>query len=267
MTAAATHHPADPIRYEQIGHAVLLTIDRPSAGNSIDLPTATAFTDAIARIGSVSNVRGVVITGQGERIFCSGGDLKAYASFVTSEDLQHMVSRLGGLLDQLETLPCPVIAAINGQAIGGGAELALACDMRIASSDATIVFPQARLGILPGWNGLERLTSQCGTSTAMRLLMSARRVGAEEALRCGLIDEIAPRSAVDAALEFVASLDAAAPLALASIKALVRQSATAPRDVARKAITAKLTELWFSADHREAERAFREKRSPVFTGR
>lgn len=177
------------------------------------------------------------------------------------------MGRLGGLLDQLEALPCPVIAAINGQAIGGGAELAIACDMRFASADATIVFPQVRLGILPGWNGLERLTKLCGTSTAMRLLMSARRVGAEEALRCRLIDQITPGSAVDAALDFVASLDAAAPLALASIKALVRQSAIAPRDVARRAITNKLTELWFSADHREAERAFREKRTPVFIGR
>jgi enoyl-CoA hydratase len=267
MTAAAAHHPAEPIRYEQIGHAVLLTIDRPGAGNSIDLPTAAAFADAIARIRSNPDIRGVVVTGQGERIFCSGGDLKAYASFATGEDLQEMMDRLGGLLDQLEALPCPVIAAINGQAIGGGAELAIACDMRIAASGATIVFPQARLGILPGWNGLERLTSLCGTSTAMRLLMSARRVGAEEALRCGLIDEVASGSAVDAALDFVASLDSAAPLALASIKALVRQSATAPRDVARKAITDKLMELWFSADHREAERAFREKRPPVFVGR
>jgi enoyl-CoA hydratase len=267
MTASATANSSEPIRYERVGHAVLLTIDRPGAGNSIDLATAAAFAAAITRIDSDPGIRGVIVTGQGGRIFCSGGDLKAYASFETTEDLQEMVSRLGGLLDQLEALSCPVIAAIDGQAIGGGAELAIACDMRIASSDATIVFPQVKLGILPGWNGLERLTRLCGTSTAMRLLMSAHRVRAEEALRCGLVDEIAPGSAVDAALNFVASLDGAAPLALASIKALVRQSAAVPRDVARKAITDKLIELWFSADHREAERAFREKRPPVFVGR
>jgi enoyl-CoA hydratase len=266
MTATPVQGNSSPIRYERIGRAALITIDRPRAGNSIDLATAAAISDAAAVIRSDPEIRGVIITGAGGRIFCSGGDVKAYAKFETKEDLQVMTDRLGRMLDELEELSCPVIAAIDGQAIGGGAELALACDMRFASSDATLVFPQVRLGILPGWNGLERLTRLCGPATAMRLLMSARRVGADEALRCGLIDDIATGSAVATALEFIASLDGVAPLALASVKSLVRRCVIESRDVARQAISDKLVELWFSRDHREAEQAFREKRSPVFIG-
>jgi enoyl-CoA hydratase/carnithine racemase len=256
-----------PIRYERVGCAALLTIDRPRAANSIDLPTAAAFSAAIDRIRLDAGIRGVIITGAGGRIFCSGGDLKAYSEFETSADLETMVSRLGGLLDSLEELPIPVIAAIDGQAIGGGGELALACDLRFASTAATIAFPQVRLGIVPGWNGLERLTQLCGSSTAMRLLMSATEVGAEEALRCGLVDEVSLGSAVTSALKFVASLEAAAPLALAAVKRLVRKSATESRQTARREINERLSELWFSADHREAELAFREKRPPKFVGR
>jgi enoyl-CoA hydratase len=265
MTGTASS--VEAIRYERIGCAALLTIDRPKAANAIDLPTAAAFSQAIERIRFESDIRGVVITGAGGRIFCSGGDLKAYSKFETPQDLAEMVSRLGGLLDALETLPVPVIAAIDGQAIGGGAELALACDLRFMSSAATIVFPQVSLGIVPGWNGLERLTRLCGPSTAMRLLMSAKRVGAEEALRYGLVDEISSDGAVGAALQFVASLVTAAPLALAAVKRLVRISATESRGAARREINEKLSELWFSADHREAETAFREKRPPKFLGR
>lgn len=255
------------IRYEKVGCAALLTIDRPRAANSIDLPTAAAFSQAIDRIRSDAGIRGVVIAGAGGRIFCSGGDLKAYSRFETPKDLEKMVSSLGGLLDSLEELPIPVIAAIDGQAIGGGGELALACDLRFASTAATIVFPQVKLGIVPGWNGLERLTRLCGPSTAMRLLMSAKPIGAGEALRCGLVDEVSSSSAVDSALEFVSSLEVAAPLALAAVKRLVRKSATEPRAVARREINEKLCELWFSVDHREAELAFREKRPPKFVGK
>jgi len=259
--------PASPIRYEKTGCTAILTIDRPHAANAIDLATADAFFEAIQRTRADGEIRGVVITGAGDRIFCAGGDLKAYSKFETSKDLSEMVAKLGGLLDELEALPYPVIAAIEGQAIGGGAELALACDLRIVSSTATIAFPQVKLGIVPGWNGLERLTKLCGPSTAMRLLMSARQVGAEEALRLGLVNEIAAGRAVDAALKFTASLDQAAPLALAAVKQLVRRAATDSRESARRTINRTLSELWFSADHREAELAFREKRKPRFIGK
>lgn len=157
-----------------------------------------------------------------------------------------------------------MIAAINGYALGGGAELALACDLRFASADAQIGFPQSRLGLITGWNGVERLVRLVGRAEAMRMLLTAERLSAAGALAKRIVDVVPGNgTALEYAVSFLSNLSAA-PLAISAVKRAVR--ATSQPDVGD--VTAAIFEqLWFTDDHREAEAAFAEKRSPVFRGR
>ena len=132
----------------------------------------------------------IIITGEGDKFFSSGGDIKQYRELVTREQLQSAFARPRRLLDRLEALPVPVIAAVNGIALGGGAELMLACDVRIAAPAASIGFPYVRLGLTPGWHGAERLTRAIGYANAMHLLTTGEPVDAAEALRLGLVNRV-----------------------------------------------------------------------------
>ena len=171
--------------------------------------------------------------------------------------------------DAIEALPCPVIAALNGFTIGGGAELAMACDLRIAEASVQIGFPQSRLGIMPGWDGLPRLLKTVGRASAAKLLYSGKRVSAAEARELGLVDEVVPDAkACERALELAASFAEVAPLALGAIKTALREAgSTQPAEQTRGNARAAFARLWFTEDHKEAERAFEEKRSPRFNGR
>ena len=167
----------------------------------------------------------------------------------------------------MEALPCPVIAAINGYAIGGGAELVLACDMRVMDSTAQIGFPQSRLGILPGWDGVGRLLPLIGRSAATRMLLSGKRISATEALAIGLVDEVAPAGrSLAQALALAHGFRDNAPLSLAAIKAALHDAAGGDAMGARQRARDAFMRLWFTADHKEAERAFAAKRTPRFTG-
>jgi enoyl-CoA hydratase/carnithine racemase len=171
------------------------------------------------------------------------------------------------VLDRIEGFPVPTIAAVEGHALGGGAEIVLACDHAFAGSTARIGFPQVKLGIVPGWNGIERLVARCGRRTALKFVARGDPVDAEEAQRAGLIDAVVPTgAALDAALALASSYKTVAPLALRQAKRLV--AAAAPRlDEQRRAdAAAAFVDLWFTSDHREAERAFAEKRAPRFRG-
>jgi enoyl-CoA hydratase len=179
--------------------------------------------------------------------------------------LQSAFERPRRLLDRLEALPVPVIAAVNGIAMGGGAELMLACDIRLAAPTATIGFPYVRLGLIPGWHGTERLTRTCGYADAMHLLITGESVDAQEACRLGLINRICgDRPVVDAALTLAEELARAAPLSLAATKRVLLSAYHAPRDQARRLAEDDFADLWMSEDHREAEAAFAAKRRPIF---
>ena len=174
--------------------------------------------------------------------------------------------------DALERLPCPVIAAINGYAVGGGAEMSLACDLRVAETSAQIGFPQSRLGIMPGWDGTARLLRTVGRSAAARLLFSGKRVSAAEARELRRVDEVVPDgTALARALELASTFAEVAPLSLGAIKQALREADGA--DTAQSAEQARLrareafARLWFTEDHDEAEQAFAEKRAPHFSGR
>lgn len=259
--------PEPLVTLERQGGVLIARLNRPGDGNAVNRALAVELAGVVKACASDAALRALVITGEGSRFFCTGGDVKAYAQVGSAEALNDVFDLIRDLLDALEALPCPVIAAINGYAIGGGAELALACDLRVMDAGAQIGFPQSRLGILPGWDGVGRLVALVGRGGATRLLMKGTRIGAAEAQAIGLVDEVAPTGgALTQALALAATLTETAPLSLAAIKQALRMADGGDRDALRAHSREAFTRLWFSADHKEAERAFAEKRTPLFTG-
>jgi enoyl-CoA hydratase/carnithine racemase len=256
------------IREEIVEGALLLRICRPHAGNSIDTPTAIQLDQALRRHRANRALRAVIVTGDGGKFFCTGGDLKAYRALKTKAQLSSAFGRVRKLLGAFEAFPLPIIAAIDGYALGGGLELALACDLRFASPDAKLGFPQSRLGLIPGWNGAQRLVEAVGRSTAVKLLYSGETIGAADALRLGLIDELSDgQSAERQALGFVKRLESVAPLSLGATKSVALAATRRGSEAAEKVATKAFERLWFTRDHREAEAAFVEKRAPQFIGK
>jgi enoyl-CoA hydratase/carnithine racemase len=260
--------PSEVLRVERRGPAAVLTIDRPHAGNAISAEVTTALDEAITSLEGERGLVAIVITGAGDKFFSSGGDIKQYRELVTREQLDAAFQRPRRLMDRLEALPLPVIAAVNGIAMGGGAELMLACDMRLAAPAAIIAFPYVRLGLIPGWHGTERLTRTCGYANAMHLLTTGESVDAREARRLGLINEVCDGvPVVEVALGLVEKLARAAPLSLAATKRVLLGAYHLPRVDARRLAEEEFADLWLSDDHREAEVAFAAKRPPTFKGK
>jgi enoyl-CoA hydratase len=242
------------------GGVCVVTIDRQDALNALNVETLTELRDRLQEVAADPAVRAVVLTGAGEKAFVAGADIK-YMSGLGPEDakgwgaLGHEAGRL------LETMPKPTIAAINGFALGGGCELALACDIRYASSRAKLGQPEINLGIVPGWGGTQRLARVCGIGVAKELIFSGRTVDAEEALRIGLVNALAD-PVLDKALETARELAAKSPVALALAKRLVNLSPGALETEADS-----FGELFASEDAREGLTAFVEKRAANFVGR
>lgn len=258
------------VRRERLGQALVLTIDREEAGNALSAETAAAIGDAIEPLtcGSDDRTRCVILTGAGRKFFCAGGDIKRYRTLRTAADLESVFSGPRRLMSALEDLPVPVIVAVNGYALGGGAELMLAGDLRIAEDSAQIGFPQTRLNIIPGWHGIQRLARDIGHARAMKLLLTGERLSAEAALELGLIHAVvASGKGLETALEWAESLEACGPLALGGAKRVLHSVSRQPDQDSRAIADEVLSELWLSEDHREAEAAFEEKRQPVFKGR
>ena len=242
------------------GGVCVVTIDRQDALNALNVETLTELRDRLREVAADKSVRAVVLAGAGEKAFVAGADIK-YMSGLSPEDakgwgaLGHEAGRL------LETMPKPTIAAINGFALGGGCELALACDIRYASSRAKLGQPEINLGIVPGWGGTQRLARVCGVGVAKEMIFTGRTIDAEEALRIGLVNALAD-PVLDKALETARELAAKSPVALALAKRLVNLSPDALDTEADS-----FGELFASEDAREGLTAFVEKRSANFVGR
>jgi enoyl-CoA hydratase len=246
-------------------HAVaVLTVDRQEALNALDRATLTELRDRLHEVAEDGSVRVVVLTGAGEKGFIAGADIKYMSGLGVDEAkewgaLGHEAGRL------LETMPKPTIAAVNGFALGGGCELALACDIRYAASGAKLGQPEVNLGIIPGWGGTQRLARVCGLGVAKELIFTGRVVGAEEALRVGLVNAIHD-PVLDKARETAALLASKSPIALRVMKALANRALGGDHDSNLAAEADSFGELFSSGDAKEGMTAFVEKREPVFRG-
>jgi enoyl-CoA hydratase/carnithine racemase len=210
----------------------------------------------------------LVVTGAGDRVFVAGGDLKELSAIRTLDDARAMAATMRSVLDRVATLPVPVLAAVNGDAYGGGAEVAVACDIRIAADDVRCGFNQVALGIMPAWGGIERLTALLGRGRALALLTTGRVLDAATALDQGLFDEVVPRDGFDQHWREVAAQIARAPRdALVGIKAAQRAAfPTARPELAADAIES-FARTWVADTHwkmvedaEQRRRAAREQR-------
>ena len=253
------------IRVDREGAVAIVTVDRQEAMNALDVGTLTELRDGLRELRDDDAARVVVLTGAGAKAFVAGADIK-YMSGLGVEQakawgaLGHEAGRL------LETMPKPTIAAVNGFALGGGCELALACDIRYASTNAKLGQPEINLGIIPGWGGTQRLARVCGLGVAKELIFTGRIVDADEALRVGLVNGVHD-PVLDKARETGALLASKSPVALRLMKELANRALGGDHAANLEAEGDTFGELFSSKDAKEGLSAFVEKREPVFRGR
>ncbi|HEX6860577.1 MAG TPA: enoyl-CoA hydratase/isomerase family protein [Caulobacteraceae bacterium] len=255
----------ETILLEQRGEGVLLvTLNRPSAGNSLSSQMARELLE-LWRSKEARSQRAIVLTGAGEKIFCAGADLKERDGM--SDDQWVAQHRLfEAMRDALLDLPCPVIAAVNGAAYGGGAEIALACDFAYAAPNARFALTEVKLGIMPGLGGSLNLAAAAGERRAREILLTGEPFSAEEALAWGVVNRVCEDVVADA-LATAAKIAANAPLSVRAIRQTLGETRGLPL---KQAIEVELTHydtLTPTSDRREGIAAFNEKRSPRFRGR
>jgi E-phenylitaconyl-CoA hydratase len=257
-----------PVTIDVQDHVATITLDRPEAMNSIDPESSDALIAAWARISSDDGIRVAILTGAGERAFCTGADLKkTMPSRETFAELHFGSPPKTGGLSSLQTGK-PVIAAINGFALGGGLELALQCDVRIASDKASFGLPEVCIGSIPGAGGTQRLIRAIGQSDAMLMLLSGERIDAAEALRIGLVSRVVPAAElIDTARAIARKIASNAPLAVAAAKRLAVTGRELPLAVGLELEQQSFGVLRNSEDRIEGRTAFAEKRKPQFKGK
>lgn len=246
----------------------IVTLNRPEAMNSIDPESNEQLLDVWDEVTKNEEIRVLLVTGAGERAFCTGADLKK--TMPPKDSAARQIFRGGAKHINFGTLQThkPVIAAINGYALGGGLELALLADIRICSANAQFGLPEVRVGSIPGAGGTQRLIRAVGQSDAMWMLLSGERIDANEALRIGLVSKVVPLSALqDTAFGIACVMAANAPLAMTAVKRLAMTgrdlSLAAGLELERQAFGL----LRDTEDRLEGRCAFGEKRAPVFRGR
>ncbi|HEV3043374.1 MAG TPA: enoyl-CoA hydratase-related protein [Roseiarcus sp.] len=249
-------------------HVARVTIDRPDRMNAVDRETEAQLIHVWEAIEKDEDIRVVVLTGSGERAFCTGADMKAGGGMTGLE--YWAAPRPGGFggLALRDGLDVPVIARVNGHALGGGLEMMLGCDIVVAAETATFGLPEPRVGRLALDGGIALLARRIPHVWAMGMLLTGRRIGAGEALRFGLVNEVVPSSDLDKAVErWVADILACAPLSVRAVKQMVRAGANLSAKEAQMLRLPALVRALNSADQDEGVRAFQEKRAPKWRGR
>jgi len=254
------------VQVETRGAVAVVTMNRPEKRNALDGQMRGAFLGAIDGINRDHAIRAVVITGAGDKAFVAGADIGEFEG--RSPVDQWRVMKAPTVFDALERSPKPVIAAVNGYCLGGGMELALACDLRIAARTARFGQPEVNLGIIPGGGGTQRLPRIIGLGAALRLILTGEMIGADDALRLGLVEEVVePDQLLDRALSIAQTIASKSPVAVSAAKEATRAALSLPLADGLKLETA-LFELCFSSeDKAEGVRAFLEKRAANFPGR
>ncbi len=248
------------------GFVGVLTLERPDVFNCLNLDTLVTLRGRIADIALDREIRAVIVTGSGDKAFCTGADLKERRN-MSPQQVQVYIRTIRDTFTELEKLPKPVIAAVNGLALGGGTELALACDLRIMSENAQMGLTETALGIIPGAGGTQRLPRLVGKGIAKELIFSARRVLPEEAWRIGLVNRVvAAEKLMENAYELAEEIAANAPLALAQAKFAIDCGLEVDLASGLQVESNAYQLLIPTKDRLEGLEAFQQKRKPAYRG-
>ena len=244
----------------------LLTVNRPEKMNALNAAVRAAIFETFDRLRADPGVRVVVLTGAGDKAFIAGADIREFENRRALE--QYRAMQAGDIYAHVDRFPKPVIAMINGYCLGGGCELAMACDIRIASDRAKLGQPEINLGIIPGGGGTQRLPRLVGEGVALRMIYTGEIVDAARALAWGLVDEVVPHDRLrDRTLELARAIAQKSPAALQAAKEAVKAAARMPLDEGLKYEKVLFGLLFSTEDKEEGVRAFLEKRTPTFHGR
>lgn len=246
------------------GPVATVVIDRPQMMNALDAEALDALAAAFAAFESDKTLRVVILTGAGDRAFVAGADIRAMVGLDPAA-ARALAARGQDVADRIDSLPVPVIAAVNGFALGGGCELALACDFIYAARNAKLGLPEVGLGVIPGFGGTQRLPRRVGTARAAELIFSGRVIDADEALRIGLVNAVVDGPELLPRVEAVAAeIGARGPLAVAAAKRAMREGMVRPFTAALEREQEIFASLFATADQEEGMRAFIEKRPPAW---
>jgi enoyl-CoA hydratase len=256
------------IKVTKDGAVATITIDRPEVLNAIRYITMIEIQDALDGIGKEDAIRVVVLTGAGDKAFVAGGDISIMAKGAGYLDLLHELPVGQQITWNIEHFPKPVVARINGIALGGGTELALCCDIRVAADTAIMGVPEINLGIIPGYGGTQRLPRIVGVGMAKKLVLTGEHIKAEEAYRIGLVDMIVPEADLDDAVaKLCKRIASKSPIALAMGKEAINMGVQADLRTGLSIEARCFCMCFGSEDRQEGMKAFLEKRKPEFKGR
>ncbi len=241
----------------------VLTVNRPEKMNALNNQVFEELDSALDHIKGNDEIKGLIVTGAGEKAFVAGADIKELNTLGDSEAVKKSL-RGQRVFQKLEDLTIPVIAAVNGFALGGGCEFAMACHIRVASENAQLGLPEVSLGLIPGYGGTQRLPKLVGEAKAMELTLTGRFVKAEEAAQIGLVNQVADDSALEAAQKMMNSMLKQGPLALKNAILAIRESGKKSGFESEANL---FGDLYNTADFKEGTTAFLEKRKPNFTGK
>ncbi len=273
MSDVAAEFPADiPDQPELVsqrreGAIVHLRLERPEVMNCLSFPTLRRFRTLLEELAGDLSIRCITITGAGEKAFCAGADLKERRSMPT-ERVPDFVKNIRGLMDDVEAMPQPTVAAVNGFAFGGGTELLLACDLRVAAAHAQFGLTETSLAIIPGAGGTQRLPRLVGKSRAKDLILTGRRISAQEAADMGLVNRVAAEGELEACVaEVAAQIAGNGPVAVRAAKEAIDRGSELPMAQGLEIEARCYDKVLPTSDRLEALAAFAEKRKPVFEGR
>jgi enoyl-CoA hydratase len=255
----------DFVKYETDGPVATITVDHPPA-NALSNQVLAEIEASLVQAETDTAVRAVIFTGAGEKFFIAGADITEFLT-IPKEHYAERTAKGQKVTLQMETMAKPVIMAVNGYCLGGGCEMAMAGDVRLAAENAVFGQPEIKLGIIPGFGGTQRFVRLLGRSRAMELLFTGENIDAATALQLGLVSRVLPKAELMAAARELAEKFAAqAPLAIAAIKRAVHEGLDRPMEEALEAERREFAAIRFTHDAIEGITAFLEKRPPVFTG-
>lgn len=256
----------DSVLHVNEAEVTTLTINRPAALNALNPAVLEALAVAIEALPTKKHIRSIILTGSGDKAFVAGADIREMAGFSKSE-MQEYITLGQRVMEQIQHCSLPVIAMVNGFALGGGLELALACDFIIASETARVGLPEVSLGIIPGYGGTQRLIERAGLGVAKRVILTGDMLDARTALTLGIVDQLAPAAELEKTTAAVAGLIAQrGPLAIQKAKVVLNAYAEKLRTPGLAAEVQAFMDLFETDDRKEGMAAFLEKRAVNFSG-